>query len=531
MIFTIYLKHCSKHLCYRRFKHNWIQPEGHDTNIKVYNCITKSKVPLIFRNKERASWYTCGPTVYDLAHIGHASCYVKLDIIQRILRHHFNMNLITAMNITDIDDKIINRSKQLSVVATELARRYENEFWTDLQDLNVLKPDIIVRVTDHIPVITRLIRRLIDDRRAYVVTDGSVYFDLQKCAASYGKLEPAVTDNQVNGDGLKKSSGDFALWKGSKPGEPSWAADFGTGRPGWHTECSALASAIFGNSVDIHAGGIDLRFPHHENEEAISCAHHGCGQWVNYWLHTGHLNLPGGSAKMSKSLGNCVSIRDILNQSKIAADSFRMACAMSHYRAGMEYSDELMSTAEAQLNKFKSFLTECDVFVSQSQYVIDSYHLCALESKIAKAKCDITEALRDDFNTAKVIRIITELVGTTNKLLRDTMWSSGGNLSNQSSRSLSGSVVVASLANFLREQCSILGFTSAFTGRERLDNVDRSAENILEVLVMFRQNIRNVGLQNKDGALLQYCDALRDELKMYGIEVKDRGKMSSWNKT
>lgn len=229
-----------------RRKHTWIKPEGYDTGISVHNCIAKEKVPLIVRNKEFTSWYTCGPTVYDSAHIGHASCYVKLDIIQRILRNHFKINLITVMNITDVDDKIIKKSLQSNRTTTEIVQYYEKEFWEDMESLNVTKPDLILRVTENIHIIQDFVKRLLHGKHAYKDEGGSIVFNV-KAANDYGKLQNIVEKNSSNLERhLQTPDMDFAIWKAVKENEPYWNAVFGAGRPGWHTECSALASAVYG---------------------------------------------------------------------------------------------------------------------------------------------------------------------------------------------------------------------------------------------------------------------------------------------
>lgn len=230
----------------KKLKSTWLKPEGYDTGVKIYNCVAKEKVPLIVRNKNYATWYTCGPTVYDSAHMGHASCYIKLDIIQRILKNYFNLNLVTAMNITDVDDKIINKSRSLHKTYTEVAKTYESEFFDNLQSLNIPKPNIILKVSEHIPIIQEFIKKLLVNKFAYVAEDKSVYFDLSKYT-NYGKLHNLGKDfNTSDNITCKKNAMDFALWKAPKTGEPYWNSDFGPGRPGWHIECSTLAGNIFG---------------------------------------------------------------------------------------------------------------------------------------------------------------------------------------------------------------------------------------------------------------------------------------------
>lgn len=230
---------------FKRTKHIWAKPQGFDTGIQLYNCVTKNKEPLILRYKNIVTWYTCGPTVYDSSHIGHASCYVKLDIIKRILKHHFKFNVINAMNITDIDDKIIRRSIELNCDYQEIASKYEKEFWRDLKNLGVQTPDIVLKVTENINVITDFIIKLMDTGKAYQGNDKSIYFHVPLCR-SYGKLQNIGTQDERESS-VKKSHLDFALWKQAKEGEPSWQSPWGKGRPGWHIECSALASDVLGN--------------------------------------------------------------------------------------------------------------------------------------------------------------------------------------------------------------------------------------------------------------------------------------------
>lgn len=230
-----------------RLSHKWIKPEGCDTGIKIYNCVTKQTEPLILKNKKLVTWYSCGPTVYDSAHVGHATCYVKTDIVQRILKNYFQYDLVTVMNITDVDDKIIKRSQELKKSPSELSRSYEEEFWAELDQLNINKASIILRVTENIELIKQFIANLIQNGFAYKADNNSVYFDVLK-SASYGKLQNIKDINEAK-DKIKKTSADFVLWKAAKPGEPFWNSDWGPGRPGWHIECSALACTVFGKVV------------------------------------------------------------------------------------------------------------------------------------------------------------------------------------------------------------------------------------------------------------------------------------------
>lgn len=230
-----------------RYKHTWIKPDGYDTKINIYNCVTKTKVPLITEHKGLIKWYTCGPTVYDSSHVGHACCYVKLDIVQKILKRHFQHNILSVMNVTDIDDKIIKRSSVVKLPPEEISKKYETEFWNDLQKLGIEKPLVVMRVTENMHLIQDFIRHLLDTSYAYKATDDSVYFDVGK-DSSYGRLQNVGTIDEVK-SGIKRNQMDFALWKAPKEGEPYWESKWGPGRPGWHIECSALAGAIFGKII------------------------------------------------------------------------------------------------------------------------------------------------------------------------------------------------------------------------------------------------------------------------------------------
>ncbi|XP_015610175.1 probable cysteine--tRNA ligase, mitochondrial [Cephus cinctus] len=487
----------------------WIEPGGFKTNVSVYNSVTKCKVPLILKNENSCTWYMCGPTVYDSAHIGHACTYVKFDIIQRILTEYFNIHPIVIMSITDIDDKIIKRSIESGKSWKELTRFYEEEFFEDMQSLNVSKPYMFCRVSEYIPHIIKFVDNIVSKDGAYVTKDGSVYFDTAKWH-TYGKLNKPMP-NESHPE--KKSSLDFALWKAVKAGEPSWESPWGHGRPGWHIECSTIASTIFGNTIDIHSGGIDLAFPHHENEEAQSCCHYDIEQWVNYWLHSGHLHLHG-DTKMSKSLKNTVSIRELFN--KYTANQFRMFCLLSHYRNGVEFSDITMQIAVSTLKKFESFISDCDNFVADKLCTGDIDESLLLQC-LSETKHRVQSAVADDFNTPSAIHELLNLISLGNKMLHLPKDPS-------KSHSKSSIAVVSNYIIFV-----LLKFGISYSVKS--DANDHKLKSVIEELVNFRSSVRIRALEQgvKDKVLLTACDTVRKNLLIHGIEVKDYKKTSTWN--
>ncbi|XP_039957355.1 probable cysteine--tRNA ligase, mitochondrial [Bactrocera tryoni] len=505
-------------------KQLWEKPtSGRDTGIQIYNCITREKVPLILPNDTYATWYTCGPTVYDSTHIGHVSCYVKLDIIQRILRQHFNVNLVTALNITDIDDKIINRSKESGRDWRELSRFYEGEFWSDLAQLNIQEPNIKLRVTEHIPRIVEFIKLIIEKGNAYKGSDGSVYFSVNKCE-NYGKLQKVnmqvEPEESTNG---KNAAADFALWKAQKTeSEPAWPSPWGAGRPGWHIECSTLASMVFGQRLDFHAGGLDLRFPHHENEEAQSCAYHSTHQWVNYWLHTGQLHIKGQPLKMSKSLKNTISVGAMLE--RYTADEFRMACALSNYRNAVDYSDVLMQTSRNTLKRFRTFKADCNAYLCGKKRAA---HVDASEvlSGLQRAQQDIDACYKDDFDTASSVGVLLEQSNAVSRQINAGVNEFENNLTKSSCVD-----AIAAVDNFIQQHLHILGFSSVETSKTQVlsANTEFNLDAFVEDLLQSRHLIRERAVAGKNKELFGICDELRNCLNQHGITIQDHSQGTSW---
>lgn len=502
----------------------WFKPDGIDTGIRVYNCAARRQVPLILSNENFLSWYTCGPTVYDCSHLGHASCYVKLDIIQRILRKHFNLNIVTAMNITDIDDKIIRRSQESGKDWKEISRSYEAEFWSDLDKLNVLQPNIKLRVTDHMPHITSYISDLFQKRCAYIGKDDSVYFNVKQFPI-YGKLQNLnLNEKEALQSENKSSAFDFALWKARKiKSEPCWPSPWGPGRPGWHIECSTLANMVFGKSVDIHAGGMDLRFPHHENEEAQSCVFHNTRQWVNYWLHTGHLNIKGQSEKMSKSLKNTITIDEMLKD--FTADDFRMACTLSNYRNSMDYSRELMETARNTLNKFKTFKSDCTAYLSGKK-IGSNLDAGRLLQNLNYAKSNIDSCIRDDFDTARSIGILLDQISGISRCINANIADTSTEFKNSTCLN-----TIAAVNNYVEYVLDSFGFAFAKSSTNHVVMENFNINTLLDDILSTRRNIRDRALKDKNKELFAVCDDLRNCLRQHGIEIRDHTQGSSWTVT
>ncbi|XP_035717122.1 probable cysteine--tRNA ligase, mitochondrial isoform X1 [Vespa mandarinia] len=496
------------HISKQENKFKWIKPVGTDTGIKLYNPITKTKVSLILRKEGFLTWYMCGPTVYDSAHIGHAITYIRFDIIRQILSQYFNIHTLVIMGVTDIDDKIIKRAVEEGKDFKELSKFYENEFFNDLEMLNITMPHFTYRVTEYMPQIIQFIANILVKNKAYVAKDGSVYFDT-KSYNKYGKLVVPFMDTIYTD---KKSSLDFVLWKATKDKEPYWESPWGCGRPGWHIECSAMASAVFGKTIDIHSGGIDLMFPHHENEEAQSCCYHNTDQWVNYWLHCGHLCLKD-NIKMSKSLKNTISIKKFLE--KYTTNDLRMLCLLSHYRNNIIYSDDVINHAVNVRNKIENFINECNNYLTGK---INSGNIdeASLIHNLHETKSIVHMALANDFNTAQAIRAILNLIDIGNKMFSQ----------NNSTLNDKGITAVAAVSVYISNILSIFGFIKS---KSLVEN--RKTEDIIKYFVEFRSVVRNRVLEQKqnDELLLLACDTARKNLSTCGITVKDRKSVSTWD--
>src|SRR5687767_350026 len=376
--------------------------------IRLYNTLTRKKEEFQTLEPDVVKMYICGVTVYNDAHVGHAMSAIVFDIIRRYLEYR-GYNVRHVMNYTDVDDKIINRAKQLNEDPLKLSQRYIEDYANELNDLNVLPATSNPQVSKTMPLIIELIQGLIQKEAAYAAPNGDVYFSVTS-DDDYGKLSGRKLDDMQAGsrvevEDAKDHPMDFALWKAAKPGEISWDSPWGKGRPGWHIECSAMNLAELGEQIDIHGGGNDLIFPHHENEIAQTESYTG-KQFARYWIHNGMLQLHG--EKMSKSLGNMVSIKDFL--SRRDADVMRMLVLSSSYRAPLVFSQETQDAAEKSLERLKSAFRPA----SPSAKGLPAGSAAELTTQADSAKQSFTSAMDDDFNTPLAIAALHELVKAIN---------------------------------------------------------------------------------------------------------------------
>jgi cysteinyl-tRNA synthetase len=437
--------------------------------------------------------YSCGPTVYNYFHIGNARPFIIFDTLRRFLKYR-GYDVTFVQNFTDIDDKLIRKANEEGTSVSEIAERYIGEYFIDAQGLGIEKADIHPRATENIPEIINLIKSLIDRGHAYEV-DGDVYFST-KSFEGYGKLshfnmEDLEAGARIGVDERKKDAMDFALWKAQKPDEPAWESPWGPGRPGWHIECSAMANKYLGETIDIHSGGVDLIFPHHENEIAQSEAASG-KPFARYWLHNAFLNID--NQKMSKSLGNFFTVRDAAERYDYEVIRFFMLSA--HYRSPVNYSPEQLDQAKSGLDR----LYECKrnlTFLLQN--AVDSGNTSEAQDKLLVYKEKFIEAMEDDLNTADAISTIFELVREINILIG----------SGQTDRTF-----LEAANTLFNELTGVLGIV-----RKEEDTLAAEVEHLIEQ----RQQAR----KEKNWKL---SDEIRDKLKGMGIELQDTPQGVKWKK-
>ena len=468
--------------------------------LKIYNTLTNSKEEFKPINPPMVLMYNCGPTVYDYFHIGNARNFVMADTIRRYLAYAgYKVKFI--QNITDIDDKIINRANEQGISAQELAQKYTDIFFEQSDKLGIMRADKHPKATEYIPQMLKLISILIEKEHAYEI-EGDVYFRVRSFA-KYGELSGKNIDDLLEGarvevDDRKESPLDFALWKSSKPGEPSWDSPWGKGRPGWHIECSAMSMNELGESIDIHSGGADLTFPHHENERAQSEAATG-KPFVKYWIHNGFLNI--NNQKMSKSLGNFFTINEVLE--KFSPLTVRYFLLSAHFRHPLNFSSENLQEAQSAIERIKDCIVTTEKLLETAGHTANDYKGLD-DSYIAKFK----EAMDDDFNTAKTLGVIFDIVAELNSLRKN------GDLNEKTVNSL------VSLINTIKEISSILGLDIFKKETSSENNLE---DKLLDFLVELRIDLR----KNKN---FQLADKIRDRLKELSITIEDHPQGTIWKK-
>uniref|UniRef100_A0AAV1VL23 cysteine--tRNA ligase n=1 Tax=Peronospora matthiolae TaxID=2874970 RepID=A0AAV1VL23_9STRA len=544
--------------------------------LRLYNSMTRTKNAFVPMRGKRVLWYMCGPTVYDQTHLGHGRTYTCFDYVRRILEEYFGLEVELVMNITDIDDKIIlraaetgwleahvgkelptNKDEKAKLVmewaaqqpaegnmrrTRELSKFWEKSFLDDMAALNIKTPTVITRVSEYVPEVVEFVNGIINNGFAYE-SNGSVYFDTMAFGKSkgkaYGKLLPenvGQSELLAEGEGAlsagptdKRNVSDFVLWKKSKSGEPFWLSPWGEGRPGWHIECSAMASDalkhLAGGKIDVHSGGIDLRFPHHDNEIAQSEAYFDFSQWVNYFVHTGHLNIEG--LKMSKSLKNFVKIQEALLDN--SPRQLRFLFLLHKYNVPMDYNDNSMDEAVGVDRFFTEFfanvkarLRELGVEKTQKWTSVEK----ALHGALLECKEKVFTALSDDINTPLALLHLQQLAKEVNRYM-------AGDTDKQTS------MLIRASAEYITRILSVFGLTTSATdiGFPLSSGTTGGADQetvltpVLDIFAQFRDKIREAARfaaaegddKNLASVVLRLCDVVRDEKLPYaGVRLEDR---------
>lgn len=457
--------------------------------LQIFNTLTRKKEPFVPLVPGKVSMYVCGITIYDFCHVGHARTYVAFDVMNRYLRFS-GYEVTYVRNITDVDDKIIKRANENGESCDALTARYTLAMHDDFKALGLMPADIEPRVTTHMAEIIELIETLVAKGYAYVASNGDVLFDVSKYEA-YGQLsqqnlEMLQAGARVEVEQAKDDPLDFVLWKMAKPNEPSWSSPWGQGRPGWHIECSAMSAKHLGKHFDIHGGGSDLQFPHHENEIAQSCCAHDT-PYVNTWIHTGMVQVD--KEKMSKSLGNFFTVKDVL--ADYNAEAVRYFLVSSHYRSQLNYSAENLQQAHSALGRLYTALR--DVIPATELDMNNDY------VKTFRAAMD------DDFNTALALPVLFELARDINK------------------EKATDPAKASQLAGLLVKLGGVLGILQG--DAEAFLQSGTDSDDVAEIEALIAQ--RNAARVNKDWAA---ADAARDALVAKGIILEDKAGVTTWRR-
>jgi len=494
--------------------------------IKIYNSLTRKKQEFKTVEKDKVKMYVCGMTVYSDAHIGHARTYFAFDIIRRYFEYK-GYKVTYVQNITDVDDKIINAANKEGVDALEYSRRFTDKCLGDLDNLGIRRADIYPKASETVPDMIKLIQKIIENGYGYEA-DGDVYFSVEKFK-DYGKLSGQKLEDLVEGARVepgeaKRSSLDFALWKAAKPNEPSWPSPWGKGRPGWHIECSTMSSQELGLPFDIHGGGMDLRFPHHENE--IAQAEAGTGKkFANYWMHIGLLTVDG--EKMSKSLGNIINVKDLIK--KWDPEVIRFFFAQAQYRSPPDFSEKALKNAEKgliRINRLKEKLEGC---AKGSKSKLDEKSLSKTEKEYYKVldgfKDDFETAMDDDFNTPQAASAIFDFVNNSNKFL-DENANPNKDLCKYALDQLIFLGNVLTLFQTKKEETldkELVKKLKELIGNYEEKTEGKNAEELLDIVLKVREDARI----KKDW---KTADNIRDELDKLGFEIQDTAEGPVWRK-
>lgn len=461
--------------------------------MKIYNTLTRKKEEFIPMDKNNVKMYSCGPTVYDYFHIGNARPFIIFDTMRRYLEY-LGYKVTFVQNFTDIDDKMIKRANDEGITVKDLGDRFIKEYFEDSHALGIHEATIHPKATENIDAIIDIVKKLVDKGYAYEV-DGSVYFSTKKFR-EYGKLSKQPLEDLEAGARIdisehKRDAMDFALWKAQKPGEPAWESPWGMGRPGWHIECSAMANKYLGETIDLHSGGQDLIFPHHENEIAQSECANG-KPFAHYWMHNGYINI--NNQKMSKSLGNFFTVRDI--RKKYDSEVIRFFMLSAHYRNPINFADTLMDQAKSAVERVYTCIENLEFLLENAAQTADTDE--AVYKKLDEFKQKYMDAMDDDLNTAGAIAAIFDIVYYANT-----------ELSAQNSKD-----AIQKTLDLIHELGDVLGLFTKST--------KKSIDNEIEALIEERNKAR----QEKNWAK---ADEIRDKLKEMNIVLKDTPNGVQWS--
>jgi cysteinyl-tRNA synthetase len=475
--------------------------------LRVYNTLTRENEDFVPLNGKKVNMYVCGPTVYDHCHLGHARSYVSFDIIRRYLMYRgYNVNYVS--NITDVDDKVIDRAKESGEDAFELSKKFTESFEEDMQALGVMEPDTRPKVTEHIEDIIDTVATLIDNGAAYATSKGNVYYDLQKSADRIGILSHQTVEGLMEGSGCridveddKKYQLDFVLWKNSPGNEPGWDSPWGRGRPGWHIECTVMSMKYCSEQLDIHGGGLDLVFPHHEAEihQSESCT--GKHPFSKYWMHNGFLTID--KEKMSKSLGNFFTIKEVL--AKFPPGTIRFFIVYTHYRSTIDFSEDALVEAGKARQRLLNTISNVKHAVSEAT---DNNADCGLSELMDETRSSFVESMDDDFNTREAIGNLFVFSRKVNSILTNEK---------------PGRNSLENVLDFFSEINEVLGiFEDDSKKTSEKESSGLSDEDIKEMI-----ELRERARIDRDWAT---ADSIRDKLKEKGIVIEDGKEGVRWKR-